>query len=558
MNIVKDGVAVIFIFKEGSNVIEQWTAAPDLLGSLSHFYIPYFDHPIHKEFLEAKEKGMEFFTKTIPFEEKNRMFEWLFEYSDYKYFSDDAKKWLLECESFTRSDAFAKNSSIFIPSYTRQLLSENEIDTLKRFARVFEQAYVRFLDLQKAEAQAREAQIQLALERVRARTMAMQHSEELQDAAILLFQQLKNLGVHTGSCGFNIWDKEEKTATVWMSSAEGGLQAPFKLPHIESEIYQQAFKAMKNGEDFLVKEVAGEALKKHFDYLLRVPVIGDVIKNLRDTGYAFPEKMIYHFVYFNQGYLSFHTHEPVPEVHEIFRRFGKVFEQTYTRFLDLQKAEAQAREAKIEVALEKVRSRTMAMHKSDELMEVGELLWNQLTRLGIESLSSGYVLIDKEKKIGWIYAPNPATGKINDQIGVLHTETKEMRSVLSSWEKQEPLSIIEMDEQETIAHQTFIAERSLHFDGSILQWITAEQLIALSPKRLFLHNFNFKQGYLMIVGGNRLTEEQIELVLRFTKVFQQTYTRFVDLQKAEAQAREAIKAIFTRPCSWRNCIHAQR
>ncbi len=37
-------------------------------------------------------------------------------------------------------------------------------------------------------------------------------------------------------------------------------------------------------------------------------------------------------------------------------RFGKVFQQTYTRFLDLQKAEAQARESQIELALERVRS----------------------------------------------------------------------------------------------------------------------------------------------------------------------------------------------------------
>ncbi len=42
---------------------------------------------------------------------------------------------------------------------------------------------------------------------------------------------------------------------------------------------------------------------------------------------------------------------------DLFTRFAKVFEQTYTRFLDLKKAEAQAREAQIETALEKVRSR---------------------------------------------------------------------------------------------------------------------------------------------------------------------------------------------------------
>jgi hypothetical protein len=38
---------------------------------------------------------------------------------------------------------------------------------------------------------------------------------------------------------------------------------------------------------------------------------------------------------------------------KILSRFAIEFERTYTRFLDLQKAEAQAREAKIEAALGK-------------------------------------------------------------------------------------------------------------------------------------------------------------------------------------------------------------
>ncbi|MDP4164242.1 MAG: hypothetical protein Q8898_14165 [Bacillota bacterium] len=80
----------------------------------------------------------------------------------------------------------------------------------------------------------------------------------------------------------------------------------------------------------------------------------------------------------------FITYDPVPEMWDIFKRFGKVFEQTYTRFLDLQKAEAQAREAQIEAALEKVRSRTLAMQKSDELAETAAVLFQQLIHLGIE------------------------------------------------------------------------------------------------------------------------------------------------------------------------------
>ena len=49
---------------------------------------------------------------------------------------------------------------------------------------------------------------------------------------------------------------------------------------------------------------------------------------------------------------------------DIVFRFAKVFDLTYTRFNDLKQAEAQAREAKIEAALERVRAKAMAMHKS--------------------------------------------------------------------------------------------------------------------------------------------------------------------------------------------------
>ena len=224
-----------------------------------------------------------------------------------------------------------------------------------------------------------------------------------------------------------------------------------------------------------------------------------------------------------------------------------VFELAYRKYFDIENAEAQVKEALIQASLEKVRAGSLAMHKSDELIEAGELLWHELRKLGIQSLSSGYVVMDKEEKIGWTYAPNPATGKIHEPLGLVHTETSEMRKVLSSWKKKEPLSIVEMDEQETIAHQTFVAENGLQKDGTNSHWITAEQLIALSPKRLSLQNFNFNEGYLMIVGGNRLNEKEIELMLRFTKVFQQTYTRFLDLQKAEAQTREAqIEAALER------------
>jgi hypothetical protein len=423
-------------------------------------------------------------------------------------------------------------------------IDEEKLELLKRFRNVFSLSYQRYTDIALAEAQAREAQIELALERVRARTMAMQKSDELQDAAILLFQQIKTLGVQTGSCGFNIWNKDGETANVWMSSAEGGLQTPFTLPHTESAIYKKVYEAMKNGETFLVKEVGGNDLKKHFDYLLTLPGIGYVIQKLRETGYSFPETIVYHFAFFNQGYLSFHLHEHHTETHDIFKRFAKVFEQTYTRFLDLQKAEAQAREAEIEVALEKVRSRSLAMHKTEELGEVVTVVVEKLRELNIP-VSDGVAIVThiegSKDQIEWMENPGfPSAIKF-------YQSYFEHPILVDYWKaRSEGIDFIA---------PRYTAEISQSFLNHIFEFgdykNTPQEVkdYCLAAKT-YSYSAAFQKNSSIFINdysGRSLTEQEIDIVKRFSKVFEQAYVRFLDLQKAEAQAREAqIEAALER------------
>ncbi len=98
-----------------------------------------------------------------------------------------------------------------------------------RFTIEFERTYTRFLDLQTAEAQARESQIQLALERVRARTMAMQKSDELTDVAELLFKQVNNLGIKTWTTGFNVWSEDNNFYTDYVTNPQGGFMSPYTI-----------------------------------------------------------------------------------------------------------------------------------------------------------------------------------------------------------------------------------------------------------------------------------------------------------------------------------------
>src|SRR5579871_1484314 len=528
---LEDGL-IIMLFREGSRDQLQWPVFQGINIEMM-FLVPYFDHPILNEVYKARETGVKFIERHFDKTVKDDFLEKIFSITDYKVVPVDFQNKNFSGSCYHYSFAMETYTGILLQSYNRNKYPEEHNDILRRFARVFEQAYVRFLDLQKAEAQAREAQIELALERVRARTMAMQNSDELPEAANLLFQQMQALGMPAWSAGYCIWDENKQGITLWMSS-EGVMQPSFHAPLTEDPSFIHFREAYERGESFHVEAVGGDELISHYKYMRTLPGIGEILDSIINAGHSLPTFQIFHCAYFSQGFLLFIAYEPVIEAHDIFKRFAKVFEQTYTRFLDLQKSEAQARESQIEAALERVRSRSMAMHKSDELLEAAEILFVEMNKLGIESLTAGFVLMDKEEKNGLNYTPDPSTKKIMPlPIIIPHNESIHLQHVVENWKKGSSFYIVAMDEEETVKHQTFIAERSTNFP------LNAKQLIAISPAKLLLHNFYFKEGYLLIVGGKKLSVEQTDIMLRFTRVFQQTFTRFLDLQKSEAQAREA-------------------
>jgi len=527
----------ILIFND-STPAEVWTAkpSPDGNAALIVGQLDIMIHPMLQAVHSAWEEKKSFFQYELKGDDIVDYYKGINTYRDYptRFNLDSLPSYEVH------SDFFFPEGAVF--SFTEEPLTAEVSQIFKRFAGVFGQTYRRYLDLQTAEAQTREAQIQLALERVRARTMAMQHSDELQETAILLFHQMKALGVQTGSCGFNIWNKEETATTVWMSSAEGGLQTPFILPHTESAIYTEVYKEMKRGETFLVKEVGGQNLKNHFDYLFTLPGIGDVIKKLRETGYVFPERMVYHFAFFNQGYLSFHLHEHRPETYDIFKRFAKVFEQTYTRFLDLQKAEAQAREAQIELGLERVRARAMAMRKSVELKELIGTVFVELTKLDLV-LTRCLIMIFDPVTYGstwWMAnseAPSNPTG-----LYIKSHPLSPYQAYINAWKARENKMQYILEGKDKLVWDDFLfVETEL---SQLPDFVIAGMK---APDRVYLNASFNNFGNLTLASLEPLSNEHFDILLRFAKVFDLTYTRFNDLQKAEEQVREAkIEAALER------------
>jgi hypothetical protein len=326
----------------------------------SQVTIPYFDSAHWNSFIEAKEKGMDFFSNNLSFEEKNKFYQKLLKF--VPGIPEKAKEFYFGCPGLAISTVLLDNVGLYIENFSAIPYSEEENKTLMRFGKVFQQTYTRFLDLQKAEEQAREAQIEAALERVRSRTLAMQQSEELPDVATILFQQVKSLGISQWTCGFNIWDIGDKHCTFYPGSPDGVILSPCRVPLTEHPIFRKFDASRRRGDELHIYEKKGKVQKDHYRYMLAHPGgMGDLLQGMLDAGYTFPSFQIDHLANFSHGNLIFVTYKHFPEMHDVFKRFAKVFDQTYTRFLDLQKAEAQAREAQVETALEKVRSRTMAM-----------------------------------------------------------------------------------------------------------------------------------------------------------------------------------------------------
>jgi signal transduction histidine kinase len=512
------------IWKEGDH-IEAWMGADTAGSSLSPILLNYKEetthYEIYKSFLEGESSH-------------ERVWEGLELEAHYDYMQTIPSVKTAFAQLFaaglTLPTYQCYNIGFFKQGYL-MIITKKQNPELKdlsvRFANVFEQTYTRFLDLQKAEAQARESEIELALERVRARTMAMQHSDELAEASLVLDQQIRSLGIKTRGCAFHIYG--ENDSTEWFSSEQGTMPV-YHTPR--ENVFLEYYEAGQRGETIYIKEFAGEACATHYNYLCTLPVMGEALKELKASGGSFPERQIDHVTFFKYGYLLFITLEDVPDSHDIFKRFAKVFEQTYTRFLDLQKAEAQAREAKIEAALEKIRARTMGMQHSDELPEAANLLFLEVQALGIPSWSAGYNILADDKKSAMCWMSSQGAVQKPFQLRLWGEDSfDEMREFILSDQTMLVQELGGKAIEDHYRHMKSFPDLKPTFDE------IDEKGLSL-PTYQINHLCKFTQGFVLFITYEKVPEAH-DIFQRFTKVFEQTFTRFVDLKKAEAQAREA-------------------
>lgn len=538
----------IMIVHPENKGITWWMAGQEGLLAENGFFVQMNEHPTHLMYLNYCKQRKKKWTYLFQGKEKRDWDRFGFSKTELAKLPEPVKKFMAAAKQVHLSGSSDEFGSLVTGSF--EPLPEEQQDIISRFTIAFNQAYIRFLDLQKAEAQAREAQIQLALERVRARTMAMQNSNELPVAANLLFQQMQALGMPSWSAGYCIWGENKKSVTLWMSS-EGVLQPPFKAPTTKDELFIEMRKGHEKGKALHVVEMGGKKLEAHYKYMRTLPVVGEIFDSILEAGHPLPVFQVMHYAYFSKGYLLFITYEPVPDAHDIFKRFAAVFDQTYTRFLDLQKSEAQTREAQIELSLERVRARAMAMQKSDELSELVDTVFKELTKLDFALNWCIINIIDAPSLTNMVWAANPETNKPPESYLMKFEDYPFHHSMMKGYQERKTKHIYVLEGKEKKTYDDYLFTKT--------EWKRVPKAAQNASKAMkrYVATFTFSNfGGLQTVGEEYLSEENLEILSRFGKVFDLTYTRFNDLQKAEAQARVAqIEAALERVRSRSMAMH---
>ena len=407
-------------------------------------------------------------------------------------------------------------------------------EIVTKMANAFSLAYTRFLDLQKAEAQAREAQIEMALEKVRSRTMAMQSSNELTEAASEMFSQIEGLGLNPWSCGFNIFNDDKTVISQWVSTGDGRPIEPFDTPATEG-IFKRIVEQSENDEPLYIEKMEGKKLEDTYKYMASLPTLDKIFEELDAAGIELPKKQVDHAAYFKHGYLMFITYDETPEFHSIFKRFANVFEQTYTRFLDLKKAEEQAREAEVDLSLERVRSQVTAMQTSSDLFDI-------VVNMRKEFVSLGHTA-DYFWHMRWLpdsYEMS-MTSDDGNRIGMVITLPKFVHDeipTLAEWEKgDDPVYVLALDAE---GAWSYIENMNTHGSYELADPNAPgkEDIEHIGGLTFIMARTSHGEiGYSLPGEVQHPPQEALDTLVRFAGVFDLAYQRFEDLQESEQQAR---------------------
>jgi signal transduction histidine kinase len=298
----------------------------------------------------------------------------------------------------------------------------------------------------------------------------------------------------------------------------------------EHPALQQQYNAWEKQEDY-EQFLSGDELTTYYSHPFFQKSNVDLQKkeeNTTECGYyfAFPDGLFYSWSY-----------QPYTEAEKsILRRFRNIVSLTFRRYLDLQKAEAQAREATKQASLDRVRAVIASMRSTEDLELITPLIFKELTILGVPFIRCGVFIIHENRQIIDAYLSSPS----GTSLGVLHlpfTSSDVTRQSVDAWRKGQVY-------RQHWSQADFLAWTKQMMDQHQIESSRTYQGADTAPESLDLHFVPFDQGMLYVGSLQALDEQDLELVLALAKSFSIAYARYEDFVKLET-AKANIESTLT-------------
>ena len=272
--------------------------------------------------------------------------------------------------------------------------------------------------------------------------MQMQHSDEIKDLSKIFHEQLLVLNIPSEFS--YVWlpeeDKEEHMFwATWSETAKGAtatLSKSVVYPLDKSEPYTAAcYNAWASEEQVHITKILPEETVGFFSEWK------ELLKGAKKLkARYFPEGIYIADAYMKYGCFGINIRRGLQnDEADILHRFAIEFERAYTRFLDLKRAEAQTREVQIEAALERVRSKTMAMHSSSDVKETVKTFFDEVLKLGIDkTIRCGIGILEGHEGMETWSANATEEGEVEMRVGMLNMNIHPMlRGLKKAWKTGE-------------------------------------------------------------------------------------------------------------------------
>ena len=152
-------------------------------------------------------------------------------------------------------------------------------------------------------------------------------------------------------------------------------------------------------------------------------------------------------VYFKYGYLLFITLEPANESYEIFKRFTKRIRTNLYEIPRFAKSRNTGKGSPNTISTGRVRARTMAMQKSDELSETSSVLFQQFNELERWRRSNINRIFDEDEKGMKLYSTFHGN-QWNWPARIEFSKHRVYQNIYFGWKNQKKHTITELTGKE--------------------------------------------------------------------------------------------------------------